>query len=300
MTQEEKDKCYIGERKDGMKHGKGRLFDQSGNLVYDGQWLENKKSGIGELYVNVPLNIPYDYKGEFKDDKRHGQGQEFFPNGELHYSGSWKRGKYDGNGQIYTQEETKDGIIHALAYDGGFKCGLRHGKGTAYDEHKDISYKGQWKKGLYDGQGKYYLKSILMYNGSYKAGRRHGKGAEYYLNGVVKYAGDFKDNLYDGCGLLYYECDDLQQILHYEGQWMGGLAHGKGKYYKRNHLDYDGEWFADKRTGEGTMYDEEGVVYSGFWLNDMPDETMKRKKNIENEVVEAKAYIPSKKRKNTN
>ena len=48
------------------------------------------------------------------------------------------------------------------------------------------------------------------------------------------------------------------------------------------------------------MYDEEGVVYSGFWLNDMPNETMKRKKNIEREVVEAKAYIPSKKRKNTN
>ena len=47
------------------------------------------------------------------------------------------------------------------------------------------------------------------------------------------------------------------------------------------------------------MYDEEGVVYSGLWLNDMPDETLKRKNSDDREVVEAEASISTKKRRTT-
>ena len=149
------------------------------------------------------------------------------------------------------------------------------------------------------GKDTYYIKSIKMYAGSYKAGRRHGKGAEYYLNGVCKYAGDYKDGLYDGYGSWFYESDELEQIIHYEGQWKAGLAHGWGQYHKRTHLDYEGEWFADKRTGQGTMYDEEGIVYSGIWLNDLPHETLKRKNSDDEGVIEAEAYNPTKKRRST-
>ena len=75
------------------------------------------------------------------------------------------------------------------------------------------------------------------------------------------------------------------------------IAHGEQRFIKGNQLDYDGEWFADKRTGQGTMYDEEGVVYSGLWLNDMPDETLKRKNSDDEEIIEAEASISTKKRR---
>ena len=56
--------------------------------MYEGGWLNNKKSGVGKLYANLEYEIPYDYEGEFKDDERHGQGRDYFPLGELHYNGS--------------------------------------------------------------------------------------------------------------------------------------------------------------------------------------------------------------------
>ena len=87
MIGAERGKNYVGDTKDGMKHGEGKLFDDHGNLVYKGGWLNDEKSGIGKLYVNLQFGVPYDYEGEFQHDKRHGQGREYFPNGELHYNG---------------------------------------------------------------------------------------------------------------------------------------------------------------------------------------------------------------------
>ena len=79
--------------------------------------------------------------------------------------------------------------------------------------------------------------------------------------------------------------------------WEYLIGHGEQRFFKGNQLDYDGEWFADKRTGQGTMYDKEGVVYSGLWLNDMPDETLKRKNSDDEEIIEAEANISTKKRR---
>ena len=48
----ERSNKYFGETKNGMKHGEGRLFDENGNLVYEGGWLNDEKCGIGKLYVD--------------------------------------------------------------------------------------------------------------------------------------------------------------------------------------------------------------------------------------------------------
>ena len=60
---------YVGEYKDGKKHGKGRY------TWYDG--------GI--------------YVGNWKDGKEHGKGTYTSPVGTK-YVGEWKEGKYDGQG----------------------------------------------------------------------------------------------------------------------------------------------------------------------------------------------------------
>ena len=52
MMGTERVKNYVGDTKIGMKHVEGRLFDENGNLVYEGGWLNNEKCGIGKLYVN--------------------------------------------------------------------------------------------------------------------------------------------------------------------------------------------------------------------------------------------------------
>ena len=67
---------YIGEWKDGKKHGQGKYTSADDN-------------GEGDKYI-----------GEFKDDKKHGQGKYIWPNGD-EYEGDFKDDKPNGIG-IYT------------------------------------------------------------------------------------------------------------------------------------------------------------------------------------------------------
>jgi hypothetical protein len=60
---------YVGEYKDGKRHGQGRIM-----------------STHGENYV-----------GEFKDNNRHGQGTITLPNGKK-YVGEWQDGEMHGQG----------------------------------------------------------------------------------------------------------------------------------------------------------------------------------------------------------
>ena len=69
---------------------------------------------------------------------------------EMRYNGSWKQDKFDGKGNLWTFIENKSGTKNILLYDGQFKSGERHGKGTSYDESGS-----QWRKDLYEGQGSY-------------------------------------------------------------------------------------------------------------------------------------------------
>ena len=69
---------YVGEYKDGKKHGQGTLTIPDGGK-YEGEWKGGKKNGQGTwTYYNGDK-----YVGEFKDD-------------EL-----WNGTTYDKNGNIY-------------------------------------------------------------------------------------------------------------------------------------------------------------------------------------------------------
>jgi len=84
---------YVGEKKDGKRHGQGKF-----------KWSD------GEKYV-----------GEFKDGKRNGQGTLTKPNGDK-YVGEFKDGKQDGQG-TYTHSDGKK-------YVGEWKDGYKTGQGT--------------------------------------------------------------------------------------------------------------------------------------------------------------------------
>ena len=53
----------------------------------------------------------------------------------------------------------------------------------------------------------------------------------------------------------------------YEGEWKGGLYHGRGRYTGFNSDSYDGEWEADTMHGTGRYtYCDSGDVYEGGWV----------------------------------
>lgn len=100
--------------------GKGR-YKYGDGIIYDGDWINGKKSGQGTLYfpdgrivsghfigditTSVAEEIPgkYKYQGEFKTYIKHGSGVMIMDNG-TEYRGIWKNGKMDGMFTILNKE----------------------------------------------------------------------------------------------------------------------------------------------------------------------------------------------------
>lgn len=63
-----------------------------------------------------------------------------------------------------------------------------HGKGIYFGEDDLLVYRGEFKNGKYDGEGKLYetkyenkvSKSMLVYEGNFKNGEKNGQGESYY------------------------------------------------------------------------------------------------------------------------
>lgn len=56
-------------------------------------------------------------------------------------------------------------------YEGDWKDGMRHGKGTFYYTNGD-KYVGDWKDDVQDGKGIYYFQNGERYEGDYANGER--------------------------------------------------------------------------------------------------------------------------------
>lgn len=80
---------YVGETKYNRPHGKGRACYRDGGW-YEGNWENGKRHGFGqEFYPDETLR----YEGQWKNGKRNGWGKSYYTNGILAYEGEWKNGK---------------------------------------------------------------------------------------------------------------------------------------------------------------------------------------------------------------
>jgi hypothetical protein len=87
------------------------------------------------------------YVGRFVDGRPCGDGTEYFTDGEIKYSGSWKNGVPDGYG-LYRFANKTSGIC----YEGSFVGGVRDGLGTMHYD-SDSKYIGMWAGGKRAGEG---------------------------------------------------------------------------------------------------------------------------------------------------
>mgnify|MGYP002819471438 FL=1 len=204
------------------------------------------------------------YVGEWKDDKRHGQGTSFWADGDQHV-GEYKNGKEHGHGTY----RWADGDV----YVGEFKDGEEHGHGTY-----------TWA----DGD---------MYVGEHKGGTKHGHGT--YLFGPNagesaggKYVGEYKDGqVWEG---VHYSASGKVQGTYSHGEWCeeceptasqlalvreidpshivgalppcptsGYFDNCFGPYTDADGNKYVGEWKDDKRHGQGTSTFADGDQYVG-------------------------------------
>lgn len=145
---------YVGEMKDGKKHGRGKLVLRNGD-VYIGSWRDGRKSGQG-IYI---YSNGIKYNGQWKDDIMEGSGSFVFPKTGSYY-GDIKNGQMTGYGLF----KYHDGSV----YEGGWKDGKWNGKGkyslpdgrkieAVFADHqvvKILSQTGQNTVKVEDGSGK--------------------------------------------------------------------------------------------------------------------------------------------------
>jgi hypothetical protein len=138
------------------------------------------------------------YVGEFRDDKRHGQGTYTFANGNK-YVGEYRDGKRHGQG-TYT-------LANGDKYVGEFRDGKAHGQGTYFsladNQWKGDKYVGEYMDGKAHGQGTYTLANGDKYVGEFRDDKRHGQGTYTFANGN-KYVGEIRDDKYNGQGIFTF------------------------------------------------------------------------------------------------
>jgi len=158
-----------------------------------------------------------------------------------------KAGKYEGeldsNGFPDGLGVLKNMGDGALLYEGSWRAGKFHGEGTKFfdDDPSKMEYTGWWKDGKRDGVGKSFLRSGAMeYYGEWEADEYHGHGTKYHRGGVQKeYEGQWQQGMYHGEGIKYRPGG----MAEYEGQWHQGVYHGEGTLYDDSGWEtYTGRW----------------------------------------------------------
>ena len=189
------------------------------------------------------------YVGEFKDDKRTGQGTFSFANGN-NYVGEFRDDRANGQGTLSWADGSR--------YVGEFKDDKRTGQGTLSWANGN-RYVGEFKDDKRTGQGTFSNANGNNYVGEFRDDRANGQGTLSWADGS-RYVGEFKDDKRTGQGTLSWANGN-----NYVGEFRDDRANGQGTYSWANGNRYVGEFKDDKRTGQGTFSFPDGRQYTGEW-----------------------------------
>jgi len=199
---------YVGEMKNNRPHGKGVIFELTGQVYKDevvlchtiyilGNFEKGKLNGYSLTFCdNYYPALVLDYEGEFSNGERSGRGVEYITELEMYFG-------YANDEitilDIYDTKVCTDLVIQTegIAYVGGYEKGLPHGEGYLFNDD-ELIYKGSFENGDYEGEGiLYFSDGTIKYDGEFKNGKYHGKGTLYDEDGDVKYKGKFKNGDYE-------------------------------------------------------------------------------------------------------
>ena len=102
---------WIGYFDNGEKSNFGKLFNEEGRLIYEGEYKNGLRNGEGTYYYARGLR----YEGQFVNGLREGEGVFYWEDG-TRWEGTFKNNEMDGEGQYYDKEESfpvsyKNGVV---------------------------------------------------------------------------------------------------------------------------------------------------------------------------------------------
>ena len=210
------------------------------------------------------------------------QNQE---NNKPKFYGLFKDGKYHGDKCVLYYP-------NGFVYEGSFREGLRHGKGTLKNTLFSYYYQGGWAFDKKDGkcveiinnekfegyykndvrEGKCVITNIHnkdKFVGNLLDGKKDGYGEQYYSQTNTTYKGEFKNNVYEGKGELINN-----NGYYFKGEFLGGLRHGDNCIEeKKGFKKYVGQFRRDKMNGKGIFEwysgESKGDIYNGEFKDDL-------------------------------
>eukprot|EP00927_Polykrikos_kofoidii_P019244 TRINITY_DN18978_c0_g5_i1.p1 TRINITY_DN18978_c0_g5~~TRINITY_DN18978_c0_g5_i1.p1 ORF type:complete len:2448 (-),score=375.80 TRINITY_DN18978_c0_g5_i1:62-7321(-) len=293
---------YEGLFFDGVPHGKGKTtqydLDAQGNpktnvvlATYQGQFENGARNGEGE-YKRSWEGEKLEYKGEWKDNLRHGQGVQTVPKAlwdelsHVRYEGEWNEDIRDGKGKLTYRKGDED-----LVYEGDLVNNLREGTGTirlmgdlvyngpfVNDRVVATAEKRAWMRlsELGDTNQRFFYGEISA------SGTREGHGKVFVCDKTKL----TKDAQAKELMAAFTKGDDFSEdsepeIHHwkftvYDGQWKGDKQQGDGIHHIKDQGTYRGQFVAGKRHGRGEWVTNWGAKYRPIpdpsrrnWDNDL-------------------------------
>lgn len=217
---------YVGDLMNGLFNGRGELYSHQNQLLYSGQFDDNRFNGDGVLVIHsIPMvgNEEVPQNGLF--------GTRFAPDlYDVEIDGKFYQGKFQGGVWRYTGKS--ENVIG-----------------------KQLQIKVSKKSDIL--LGKMYSNKTILFEGVFEHYSFNGKGTLYYKDGTtMKYQGEFKDGVFWGAGVLY----DHKGKSIYEGNFENGCYHGMGILYQgiEENLIYKGEFVQGQMIGNGKMVEKDG------------------------------------------
>ena len=211
---------YIGEVKDGKRHGFGVCYSTNGDK-YSGYWKDDKREGFGKMtFSNGKV-----FSGEFKDNHPNGFVEYVNRQGMVHW-GYMENLKYI-SGQPIIIRNRKCLFEGVMNYVDNRLCGV----GT-YKYSNGNKYEGETCDYLENGWGVFYRNDNYIFMGENKERVFNGY-CEIYSPDQSKYFGHIKNNLREGFG-IHISPDGVYSVGKYKEDTKDGgflfLAKGMARF----------------------------------------------------------------------
>lgn len=156
--------------------------------------------------------------------------------------------------------------------------GKRSGRGTLYYKpegylsEEKLYFRGNFKNGVYHGQGTLYWpgSTAMKYSGRFKDGLMHGRGCLFNEKGQKIYVGTLRSDERDGHGETYENVDG-DYFMTYKGEFSGNKMHGFGVAHFSEGHNFAGRFENNLKAGIGVYSYPNGDRFEGMFFNDKPD-----------------------------
>ena len=216
---------FKGEYKNGKRNGKGKEFNDYGDIIFEGEYLDGKKwngNFISKKHIHRKLNRSdsrhedNNYNENILSKLENGKGIiKIYDDNRILFEGEYLNGERNGKGKecfhygLYDREFGRFNYFRCITFEGEYlndkkwngkaydKKGkeiyeIKNGKGNIkeYNRYGDLILECQIVNGEKNGKCKEYIDNILVFEGKYFNGKKW-NGKDYDYNNHLIYEGDY-------------------------------------------------------------------------------------------------------------